>query len=63
MGQGKGDGPRPVEIEVVRRYRVYSGHDGAYDVRAIRSIAYPEGARLVRVTGTDLDRVPRLKCN
>jgi hypothetical protein len=29
----------------------------------IHSIDYPDGARFVRVTGTDLERVPRLKFN
>lgn len=57
----KGDGAGPAEIEVVPRHRIVPGDAGTYDVAAIRSIDYPHGARLARVTGTDLDRVPRLK--
>jgi hypothetical protein len=59
----KGDGPGPAEVEVARKYRLEPGHAGTYDIRAIHSIDYPDGARFVRVTGTDLERVPRLKFN
>jgi hypothetical protein len=59
----RGEGPGPAEIEVARRYRLEPGHAGTYDIRDIHSIAYPDGARFVRVTGTDLERVPRLKFN
>ena len=59
----KGDGPGPAEVEVARQYRLEPGHAGTYDIRAIHSIDYPDGARFVRVTGTDLERVPRLKFN
>ena len=59
----KGDGPGPAEIEMSRQYRLNPGHAGTYDIRAIHSIDYPDGARFVRVTGTDLERVPRLKFN
>jgi len=56
-----GTGPGPASIEVARRYRLEPGHAGTYDIRAIHAIDYPDGARFVRVTGTDLERVPRLK--
>jgi predicted metal-dependent enzyme (double-stranded beta helix superfamily) len=59
----KGDGPGPAEIEIARQYRLEPGHAGTYDIRAIHSIDYPDGARFVRVTGRNLDRVPRLKFN
>ncbi len=48
-------------LEVARRYRLEPGHAGLYDIRAIHAIDYPAGARFVRVTGTDLEVVPRLK--
>ena len=51
------------EIEVAREYRLNPGHAGTYDIRDIHAIDYPDGARFVRVTGTDLERVPRLKFN
>jgi hypothetical protein len=44
-----------------RRYRLEPGKAGVYDVGAIHAIDYPDGARFVRVTGTDLEHVPRLK--
>ena len=51
----------PASLEVARRYRLEPGHAGIYDIRAIHAIDYPAGARFVRVTGTDLEVVPRLK--
>jgi hypothetical protein len=59
----KGEGPGPAEVEMARQYRLEPGHAGTYDIRNIHSIDYPDGARFVRVTGTDLERVPRLKFN
>jgi len=58
---GPADGPGPARLEVARRYRLEPGHAGLYDVRDIHAIDYPDGARFVRVTGTDLENVPRLK--
>ena len=57
---GKSD-PGPASIEIVRQYRLEPGHAGTYDIRAIHNIDFPDGARFVRVTGTDLERIPRLK--
>jgi predicted metal-dependent enzyme (double-stranded beta helix superfamily) len=53
--------PGPAALDVARRYRLEPGHAGLYDVRDIHAIDYPDGARFVRVTGTDLENVPRLK--
>jgi predicted metal-dependent enzyme (double-stranded beta helix superfamily) len=58
---GPDDQPRPASLEVARRYRLEPGRAGLYDVRDIHAIDYPDGARFVRVTGTDLEHVPRLK--
>jgi predicted metal-dependent enzyme (double-stranded beta helix superfamily) len=54
-------GPGEAKLEVSRRYRLEPGHAGLYDVGAIHSIAYGDDARFVRVTGADLEHVPRLK--
>ena len=54
-------GPGHAELEVTRRYRLEPGHAGLYDVGAIHAIAFGEDARFVRVTGADLEQVPRLK--
>lgn len=59
--QGDTAGPGPAKLEVKRRYRLEPGQAGLYDVGAIHAIAYGEGARFVRVTGADLEHVPRLK--
>jgi predicted metal-dependent enzyme (double-stranded beta helix superfamily) len=58
---GPNDQPGPATLEVARRYRLEPGRAGLYDVRDIHAIDYPDGARFVRVTGTDLECVPRLK--
>lgn len=56
-GEGEGD----ADIEHVKTYRLTPGHAGLYDVGAIHAIDYPANARFVRVTGTDLGEVQRLK--
>lgn len=56
---GKGAGE--ASIEKLTTYRLTPGHAGLYDVGAIHAIDYPAGARFVRVTGTDLATVERLK--
>ena len=56
-GSGSGD----ASLEKVREYRLNPGQVGKYDVGDIHSIAYPDGARFLRVTGRDLDYVERLK--
>jgi hypothetical protein len=57
----EGNGAGCAELEVARRYRLEPGHAGLYDVGAIHAIDFCEGARFVRVTGTDLEHVSRLK--
>lgn len=56
-GKGSGD----ANLEKVKEYRLNPGEVGKYDVGDIHSIAFPDGARFLRVTGKDLDRVERLK--
>lgn len=46
-------------IEPVRSFRLDAGQAGLFDVREIHSIRYDEGARFVRVTGVDMNRVTR----
>jgi len=48
-------------LEHVTTYRLTPGKAGLYDVGAIHAIDYPANARFVRVTGTDLEAVERLK--
>ena len=56
-GTGGGD----ASLETVKEYRLNPGEVGKYDVGDIHSIAFPDGARFLRVTGRDLDYVERLK--
>ena len=56
-----GEGAAAAEFEVVRNYRLMPGKAGLYDVGQIHAIDYTENARFVRVNGTDLETVPRLK--
>ena len=47
------------EVEPVRRYRLDPGKVGVYHPGMVHSIDYPAGARFIRVTGTNLDLIPR----
>lgn len=58
---GGGEGAGEARLEEVNRYRLTPGKAGLYDTGAIHAIDYPAGAKFVRVTGTDLEVVPRLK--
>jgi hypothetical protein len=49
------------EIEVAEKYRIGPGDAKAYGPGTIHSTAHPEKAWVIRVTGGDLDRVPRFR--
>ena len=51
------------KLEQTKTYRLDPGQVGLFDVGKIHSISYPDGARFVRVTGTDLDRIERKAYN
>ena len=42
------------ELKVGRQYRLNPGNAGYFDSHKIHSIHFPDGARFIRVTGTDL---------
>jgi hypothetical protein len=46
-------------VEKDRTYRLERGQAGIFQDHAIHSIAYPAGARFVRVTGVDLQTIAR----
>lgn len=48
-----------VELEVSDKYRLRQGQTRAYGPNVIHSTAHPEKAWVMRVTGTDLDSIPR----
>lgn len=56
-----GSGAGRAALERLRTYRLTPGKAGRYDVGDIHAIDYPDKARFVRVTGTDLAQVERLK--
>ena len=57
------DGSKPGEAKLkpVKKYRLNPGQAGIYQDGAIHSIDYPDNARFVRVTGTNLDAIHRVR--
>jgi predicted metal-dependent enzyme (double-stranded beta helix superfamily) len=56
-----GSDPNQAKLKPVEKYRLTPGKAGIYQDGAIHSIDYPDNARFVRVTGTDLDKIERIK--
>jgi predicted metal-dependent enzyme (double-stranded beta helix superfamily) len=52
-----------VTLEPACSYRLGPGETRAYGPHLIHSTAHPEGAWVIRMTGTDLDRLPRFQFN
>jgi len=52
-------GEEQVVLEEATRYRLAPGQTHAYGPHVIHSTAHPEKAWVIRVTGTDLDHLPR----
>jgi predicted metal-dependent enzyme (double-stranded beta helix superfamily) len=46
-------------VAIDRTYRLERGQAGIFQDHAIHSIAYPDGARFIRVTGVDLQTIER----
>ena len=44
-----------------KKYRLNPGQAGIYQDGAIHSIDYPDKSRFVRVTGTNLDKINRIR--
>jgi predicted metal-dependent enzyme (double-stranded beta helix superfamily) len=55
---GKSD---TAKLKPVKKYRLLPGHAGIYQDGTIHSIDYPDGARFIRVTGTNLDNIERVR--
>ena len=53
------DEPDRVDIQPTGEFRLNPGQAGLFDVGEIHSIQYQQGAKFVRVTGTDMKRVER----
>jgi hypothetical protein len=53
--------PKHAKLKPVKTYRLDPGHAGIYQDGRIHSIDYPDSARFIRVTGTNLDRIDRVR--
>jgi predicted metal-dependent enzyme (double-stranded beta helix superfamily) len=49
------------KLKPVKKYRLTPGHAGIYQDGKIHSIDYPDYARFIRVTGTNLDKIHRVR--
>jgi hypothetical protein len=56
-----GKDPNHAKLKPAKKYRLTPGQAGIYQNGAIHSIDYPDYARFVRVTGTNLDNINRIK--
>ncbi len=55
-----GSNPAHADLKPVKSYRLTPGHAAIYQDGIIHSIDYPAKSCFVRVTGTNLDRIPRV---
>jgi predicted metal-dependent enzyme (double-stranded beta helix superfamily) len=56
-----GADPKHAKLKPVKKYRLEPGHAGIYQDGKIHSIGYPDYARFIRVTGTNLDKIDRVR--
>jgi predicted metal-dependent enzyme (double-stranded beta helix superfamily) len=56
-----GKDAKHAKLKPVKKYRLTPGKAGIYQDGRIHSIDYPDYARFVRVTGTNLDKINRIK--
>jgi len=56
-----GGNDKHAELKETKRYRLNPGEAGIYQNGAIHSIDYPDRARFIRVTGTNLDKIERVR--
>jgi hypothetical protein len=56
-----GSDPKHATLTPEKKYRLNPGHAGIYQDGKIHSIDYPDKSRFVRVTGTNLDNIARIR--
>jgi hypothetical protein len=56
-----GAGAGGADLEVREEFRMTPGKAALFDVGTIHSINFVPGGRVVRVTGCDLDKIPKLR--
>jgi predicted metal-dependent enzyme (double-stranded beta helix superfamily) len=56
-----GRNPKQAKLRQTKKYRLMPGHAGIFQDGAIHAIDYPDKSRFVRVTGTNLDKIDRVR--
>jgi hypothetical protein len=56
-----GNDPKHAKLKPAKKYRLEPGHAGIYQDGKIHSIDYPDYAKFIRVTGTNLDNIERMR--
>ena len=56
-----GTDPKHAKLKPIGKYRLTPGKAGIYQDGAIHSIDYPDEASFIRVTGTNLEKIDRIK--
>ena len=56
-----GKDPKHARLKPAKKYRLNPGHAGIYQDGQIHSIDYPDYAKFIRVTGTNLDNINRMR--
>ena len=56
-----GHDPKHAKLKPAKKYRLNPGHAGIYQDGKIHSIDYPDYAKFIRVTGTNLDNINRIR--
>ena len=59
--EDRGADTEQAKLKPVKKYRLLPGHAGIYQDGKIHSIDYPDDARFIRVTGTNLDNIHRVR--
>ena len=59
--EDNGSDPKHAKLKPTKKYRLTPGKAGIYQDGTIHSIDYPDYARFVRVTGTNLDKINRIR--
>ncbi len=55
--------PKRAKLKETKKYRLNAGQAGTFQDGAIHAINYPDMSRFVRVTGTNLDNIVRVRFN
>jgi predicted metal-dependent enzyme (double-stranded beta helix superfamily) len=59
--EDNGADPKHAKLAPEKKYRLNPGQAGIYQDGKIHSIDYPDRSRFVRVTGANLDKIPRIR--